>query len=225
MGTKNKDRRALRIHQVSERTGLPKENIHAILENAGFLILGDPNNFILKSEHLVIIERHFNSAIKNLFKRSKKSYKYYEIEKNESLRRFFSNFIIKDIEFYFRRQDIEDIYECRLSDYLIKEHFYKLIFSFAIEIQNNFSNVIEKLQFQLKNNSLRSYLDYRKKSILFLLSGHYYIFPSEEDDSKNANLTFSFSVLSQIREVLKKLIIDLKHFSWTVNTTKYLLKA
>ncbi len=225
MGTKKLERRALRIHQVADRTGLPKENIVGILENAGYLILGDQNNFVLKTEHLIIIEKHFNKAVKNLFKKSKKNYKFHEFEKNESLKKFFSNFIIRDIESYFRYQTIEDIYESRLSDYLIKEFFYRQILSLSVRLDNDFSNAIELLQFRIKNNSFRSYLDFRKKSILFLLSGHYYVFSSEEDNSEKAEQLTSFSELSigKLKEALNKFITDLKHHSWTITTTKYSL--
>lgn len=222
MGTRKLENNAMRLYQVSDRTGIPKEDIIAILSRAGFLILGDKSNFVLKTQHLNVIQQHFSMAVKSYYNDARKNYKKFDNQKLDNVKRFLSQFI-NDFPFLINSLPNDIFFKSSLNLEKVKEYFYSLIFSYYRSVSNNLYRELERLKYRLKTRSFKSYNDLRKKSSLFFFSGHYYTFSEEEDSNYAIRLTrFRYSK-KNITEALKIFLIDLKHKFW--NQQIYLLQG
>ncbi|MFC6861257.1 hypothetical protein [Zunongwangia atlantica] len=221
MGTKKLDNKATRLYQVSERTGIPKENIIEILSEAGFLIIGDKSNFVLKRKHLEVIEHYFSLAIKNYFNEAKKNYKNYDNKKLEGVRRFLSNFL-DEFPFLIESLPADSFFKTSLNLDRVKDYFYRLIFSIHNSSNSNLYKELKRLKYRVRPKSLKSYNDLRKKSAIFFISGHYYTFNTEEDSNYALQLNRFQVFKMSASEALNKFLIDLKHIFW--NQKIYLLQ-
>lgn len=202
--------KSLRIYEIARKLGITEKDVVAILSRAGFSIRGDVSNYILNNKQIIVINKHFIEAIKNLFKQSKKNYHDYDNMLLDNLRRFLSNFVLTDSDLT-EVLSHEDFFKLRLDIQSIEAYFQRLLYSYEIK-DNSVVKILKELKYRITSN-LKCNNDFRKKDSIFFFSRHYYIFSDE--DSLNASQFFRFkSLKNKMTEALNKLLIELKHLYW-----------
>ncbi len=220
MATKKLEYKAVRLNKVSERIGIPTENLISILSNAGFLIYGNKSNFVLNNQHLEVIQQYFSVAVKNYYNEVKEDYKNLGPQRLENLKNFFAHF--RSFSWFDRSISDEEFFQESLSLEKIKEYFYTVIFSYYIVENTALYKELIKLKYRLKKQTFEIQNDLRRRSSLFFFTGHYYTFTKEEDPYNAFQLTSLLALLNNANQALKEFLIDLKHLFW--NQQIYLLE-
>lgn len=174
-----------KLYQIEDRLGMSRYEIISILEEAGYSI---PNkaNYTLSFDQLSIISKAYEKSLKLLFKKHKKQVQSYDFDSLEDNANFFRAFI----EDSYRFNDYE-LFNQELSSKLIENWVFNRVFAEYSEdlFDKSFSRLVRKLKFQLQ----KLYRDLRIQISSIILSHHYHVFPSEEDNSEKINATLSFS--------------------------------
>ncbi|WP_417559076.1 MULTISPECIES: hypothetical protein [Flavobacteriaceae] len=218
------------LHDLSRRLGVPSETIIQLLEGYGFNIDTLPTNY-LNSEHLDIILKAYVNSVKSAYKNQSKSFKNGQLNDEGGWRNFFSKFIRP--EFSFSQMSFEDtikmVFREKLDDDLIIDYFwtvlstsrlsnYNIAYGEVVDVENH-KSIYSKYRYKIKllvrkNSQIK---DFRSQIKSILISSHYYIFSSEDEDSNESTSHQYFSRINNlIREALN-FINNLKfHKKWII---------
>tara|TARA_R110002033_G_scaffold148851_1_gene185955 strand:+ start:880 stop:1611 length:732 start_codon:yes stop_codon:yes gene_type:complete len=216
------------LHDLSRRLGVPSENIIQLLEGYGFDIDDLPTNY-LNSEQLDVILKAYVDSIKSTYKNLSKSFKNGKLNDESGWRNFFSKFIRP--EFSFEKMSFDDTLETvfreKLDDSLIEDYFwtvlgtsrlsnYNLANGEVVDVENHksiYNKYRYKIKLSVKNNS--KIKDFRSQIKSILISSHYYIFSSEDEDSTESTNSKYFSRINNFAREALNFINNLKfHKKW-----------
>ena len=216
------------LHDLSRRLGISSENIIELLEGYGFEISDFPANY-LNSEHLDVILKAYVNSVKSLYKSHSKNYKNGKLNDENGWRNFFSKFIRP--EFSFSLLSIEDTLEMvfreKLDDELIVDYFwtvlstsrlsdYNIVYTDDVEKHKSIYNKYRyKIKLLVRRNSIIK--DFRSQIKSILISSHYYIFSSEDEDSNESTNSKYFSRINSFTREALNFINNLKfHKKWKI---------
>ena len=218
------------LHDLSRRLGIPRENIIQLLEGYGFKIDDLPTNY-LNSEQLDVILKAYVDSVKSTYKNLSKSFKSGKITDESGWRNFFSKFIRPEFSFEKMSFDntLETVFREKLDDSLIVDYFWTVLgtsrlsnYNFAngevVDVENHksiYNKYRYKIKLSVKNNS--KIKDFRSQIKSILISSHYYIFSSEDEDSNESTNSKYFSRINNFTREALNFINNLKfHKKWKI---------
>jgi hypothetical protein len=180
-------KKVVKIYELERRLKISRSTIISILTEAGFFVR-DSGNTDLYDQHLQVLSKAFEKAIRQQFKKDKKSLLLYNKYELQSKVNFFKEFVLNADSLI----DLE-VFEQKLNSDLIASWFYKQATTDPDEINSHntlYSN-LRRLKFKLQT----LYKDIRSQIFSRVISHHYYIFTSEEDHLRKAKIHNSFSYI------------------------------
>jgi hypothetical protein len=218
------------LHDLSRRLGITRETIIQLLEGYGYNIDNLPTNY-LSSEHLDVILKAYTNSVKSTYKSHSKSFKSGQLNDESGWRNFFSKFIRP--EFSFTQMSFDDtlkmVFREKLDDELIIDYFwtvlgtsrlsnYNIASGEVVEVENH-KSVYNKYRYKIKllvrkNSTIK---DFRAQIKSILISSHYYIFSSEDEDSNESTNYKYFSRINNLTREALNFINNLKfHKKWII---------
>jgi hypothetical protein len=197
------------LHDLSKRLGFSSDNIIELLQDYGFKISKSPTNY-LEAEHLDIILKAYVVSVKSIYKSHSKSYKNGKLNEECGWRKFFSNFLRSEFRFsnLSNEDTLEMVFRVKLDDELIADYFWTVLGTSRLSDYNHLhenESVQNKYRYKIKllvrrNSTIK---DFRSQIKLILISSHYYIFSSEDEDSNGSINKYYFSrIINLTREAL-----------------------
>lgn len=218
------------LHDLSRRLGISSENIIELLEGYGFEISDFSTNY-LNSEHLDVILKAYVNSLKALYKSHSKSYKNGKLNDENGWRNFFSKFIRPEFSFSLLsfEDTLEMVFREKLDDILIEDYFwtvldtsrlidYNIVYTEAEDVEK-YKSIYNKYRYKLKLSVRRNskIKDFRSQIKSILISSHYYIFSSEDEDSNESTISKYFSRIDIYTREALNFINNLKfHKKWII---------
>lgn len=218
------------INTIAKDLGVNTAFINNLLSNAGYNPL-QLSFSKLTDKHLEIILLAYASSLKSYYKKASKDFNKYDLNGQNQLREFFAKFIRKRFfSSYFVLTNSNEFSECidgrifksDLDNDLIRDYFFNRIkqlesFNYrsdyfhesdlgSINSGNSRPPAFIYREMKLRIHINHTFNDIKSRLFTTVITGHYYIFSSEED-SLTALLTSIkrcfLAVVFSLREALK----------------------
>jgi len=218
------------LHELSLRLGISSDDIISLLKGYKFEVSDLPTNY-LNSEHLDVIQKAYVNSVKSLYKSQSKSFKNGKLDDENGWRSFFSKFIRPEFNFSDMsfENTLEMVFREKLDDELIIDYFWTLLGSSRfpsydivnaenIDVEKH-KSIYNKYRYKIKLLVRKSsvFKDFRSQIKSILISSHYYIFSSEDEDSNRSTLDAYFSRINNFTREALNFINYLKfHKKWII---------